>query len=223
MRISHRGRQPEQPARPGGRRRPARRRTRSPRTRAGRCSGYCRSRSPERIPADLREHVGVLILRADSHYGAVRCPAAPAPVPQPASTAAAIRVVAAIVATPRPGMRHLPRKGPCLAALSPVLAIMKTIISKLPAGQAERGHPQRRLSRERIAPRLGEQRALDHGRRADLAVRAALARVPDLPPGSPALAAQHTVMVSMLGGDDPDLRSRLPHVPAADRELGDPV
>jgi len=47
--------------------------------------------------------------------------------------------------------------------------------------------------------------------------------VPDLPPGSPALAAQHTVMVSMLGGDDPDLRSRLPHVPAADRELGDPV
>jgi 5-(carboxyamino)imidazole ribonucleotide synthase len=43
-----------------------------------------------------------------------------------------------------------------------------------------------------------------------------LRAVLDLPLGSPALRAQCVVMANVLGGDDPDLRSRLPHVLAAD-------
>jgi len=38
----------------------------------------------------------------------------------------------------------------------------------------------------------------------------------NLPLGSPALAAPCAVMANVLGGDDPDLRSRLTHVMAAD-------
>jgi 5-(carboxyamino)imidazole ribonucleotide synthase len=43
-----------------------------------------------------------------------------------------------------------------------------------------------------------------------------LRAVLDLPLGSPALAARCAVMVNVLGGDDPDLFSRLTHVMAAD-------
>jgi 5-(carboxyamino)imidazole ribonucleotide synthase len=43
-----------------------------------------------------------------------------------------------------------------------------------------------------------------------------LRAVLDLPLGTPALAARHAVMVNILGGDDPDLYSRLVHVMAAD-------
>jgi 5-(carboxyamino)imidazole ribonucleotide synthase len=43
-----------------------------------------------------------------------------------------------------------------------------------------------------------------------------LRAVLDLPLGSPGLAARHAVMVNILGGDDPDLHSRLIHVMAAD-------
>ena len=43
-----------------------------------------------------------------------------------------------------------------------------------------------------------------------------LRAVLDLPLGSPRLAARHAVMVNILGGDDPDLYSRLIHVMAAD-------
>lgn len=43
-----------------------------------------------------------------------------------------------------------------------------------------------------------------------------LRAVLDLPLGSPSLAAECAVMVNVLGGDDPDLRSRLPHTMAAD-------
>jgi 5-(carboxyamino)imidazole ribonucleotide synthase len=43
-----------------------------------------------------------------------------------------------------------------------------------------------------------------------------LRAVLDLPLGSPGLAARHTVMVNVLGGDDPDLVGRLVHVMAAD-------
>jgi 5-(carboxyamino)imidazole ribonucleotide synthase len=43
-----------------------------------------------------------------------------------------------------------------------------------------------------------------------------LRAVLDLPLGSPAAAARHVVMVNILGGDDPDLYSRLVHVMAAD-------
>jgi 5-(carboxyamino)imidazole ribonucleotide synthase len=43
-----------------------------------------------------------------------------------------------------------------------------------------------------------------------------LRAVLDLPLGSPAAAAPHAVMVNILGGDDPDLYSRLVHVMAAD-------
>src|SRR5215469_3100764 len=43
-----------------------------------------------------------------------------------------------------------------------------------------------------------------------------LRAVLDLPLGAPVLAAQHAVMVNILGGDDPDLHSRLLHVMAAD-------
>jgi 5-(carboxyamino)imidazole ribonucleotide synthase len=43
-----------------------------------------------------------------------------------------------------------------------------------------------------------------------------LRAVLDLPLGSPTPAAECAVMVNVLGGDDPDLRSRLPHVLAAD-------
>jgi 5-(carboxyamino)imidazole ribonucleotide synthase len=43
-----------------------------------------------------------------------------------------------------------------------------------------------------------------------------LRAVLDLPLGSPGLAARHAVMVNILGGDDPDLYSRLIHVMAAD-------
>jgi 5-(carboxyamino)imidazole ribonucleotide synthase len=43
-----------------------------------------------------------------------------------------------------------------------------------------------------------------------------LRAVLDLPLGSPAAAAGHAVMVNILGGDDPDLYSRLTHVMAAD-------
>jgi 5-(carboxyamino)imidazole ribonucleotide synthase len=43
-----------------------------------------------------------------------------------------------------------------------------------------------------------------------------LRAVLDLPLGSPVLAAPHAVMVNILGGDDPDLYSRLVHVMAAD-------
>jgi 5-(carboxyamino)imidazole ribonucleotide synthase len=43
-----------------------------------------------------------------------------------------------------------------------------------------------------------------------------LRAVLDLPLGSPAAAAPHTVMANVLGGDDPDLHSRLVHVMAAD-------
>lgn len=43
-----------------------------------------------------------------------------------------------------------------------------------------------------------------------------LRAVLDLPLGAPVLAAPGAVMVNVLGGDDPDLRSRLIHVMAAD-------
>jgi 5-(carboxyamino)imidazole ribonucleotide synthase len=43
-----------------------------------------------------------------------------------------------------------------------------------------------------------------------------LRAVLDLPLGSPVLAGRYAVMANVLGGDDPDLRSRLPHVLAAD-------
>ncbi len=43
-----------------------------------------------------------------------------------------------------------------------------------------------------------------------------LRAVLDLPLGSPALIGAHVVMANVLGGDDPDLFSRLPHVLAAD-------
>jgi 5-(carboxyamino)imidazole ribonucleotide synthase len=43
-----------------------------------------------------------------------------------------------------------------------------------------------------------------------------LRAVLDLPLGSPTAAAPHTVMVNILGGDDPDLYSRLVHVMAGD-------
>jgi 5-(carboxyamino)imidazole ribonucleotide synthase len=43
-----------------------------------------------------------------------------------------------------------------------------------------------------------------------------LRAVLDLPLGSPTLAVGCAVMVNVLGGEDPDLRSRLPHVLAAD-------
>jgi 5-(carboxyamino)imidazole ribonucleotide synthase len=43
-----------------------------------------------------------------------------------------------------------------------------------------------------------------------------LRAVLNLPLGSPVTAAPHTVMVNVLGGDDPDLHSRLVHVMAAD-------
>jgi 5-(carboxyamino)imidazole ribonucleotide synthase len=43
-----------------------------------------------------------------------------------------------------------------------------------------------------------------------------LRAVLDLPLGSPVAAARHAVMVNILGGDDPDLYSRLVHVMAAD-------
>ena len=43
-----------------------------------------------------------------------------------------------------------------------------------------------------------------------------LRAVLDLPLGAPVMAARHAVMVNILGGDDPDLYSRLVHVMAAD-------
>ena len=43
-----------------------------------------------------------------------------------------------------------------------------------------------------------------------------LRAVLDLPLGSPSLAARCVVMVNVLGGDNPDMRSRLTHVMAAD-------
>jgi 5-(carboxyamino)imidazole ribonucleotide synthase len=43
-----------------------------------------------------------------------------------------------------------------------------------------------------------------------------LRAVLDLPLGAPVTAAEHAVMVNVLGGDDPDLHSRLVHVMAAD-------
>ena len=43
-----------------------------------------------------------------------------------------------------------------------------------------------------------------------------LRAVLDLPLGAPTATARHTVMVNILGGDDPDLHSRLVHVMAAD-------
>jgi 5-(carboxyamino)imidazole ribonucleotide synthase len=43
-----------------------------------------------------------------------------------------------------------------------------------------------------------------------------LRAVLDLPLGAPVMAAGHAVMVNVLGGDDPDLHSRLVHVMAAD-------
>ena len=43
-----------------------------------------------------------------------------------------------------------------------------------------------------------------------------LRAVLDLPLGSPTLTAASAVMVNVLGGDDPDLYSRLVHVMAAD-------
>jgi 5-(carboxyamino)imidazole ribonucleotide synthase len=46
-----------------------------------------------------------------------------------------------------------------------------------------------------------------------------LRAVLDLPLGSPLLAARHAVMVNVLGGDEPDPYSRLPHVMAADPDL----
>jgi 5-(carboxyamino)imidazole ribonucleotide synthase len=46
-----------------------------------------------------------------------------------------------------------------------------------------------------------------------------LRAVLDLPLGAPVLAAPGAVMVNVLGGDDPDLRSRLTHVLAADPGL----
>ena len=46
-----------------------------------------------------------------------------------------------------------------------------------------------------------------------------LRAVLDLPLGAPVLAARHAVMVNVLGGDDPDLYSRLVHVMAADPGL----
>jgi 5-(carboxyamino)imidazole ribonucleotide synthase len=46
-----------------------------------------------------------------------------------------------------------------------------------------------------------------------------LRAVLDLPLGSPVLAARHAVMVNVLGGDEPDPYSRLPHVMAADPDL----
>jgi 5-(carboxyamino)imidazole ribonucleotide synthase len=46
-----------------------------------------------------------------------------------------------------------------------------------------------------------------------------LRAVLDLPLGAPLLAARRAVMVNVLGGDDPDLHSRLAHVMAADPGL----
>jgi 5-(carboxyamino)imidazole ribonucleotide synthase len=46
-----------------------------------------------------------------------------------------------------------------------------------------------------------------------------LRAVLDLPLGSPVLTARHAVMVNVLGGDNPDLYSRLLHVMAADPGL----
>jgi 5-(carboxyamino)imidazole ribonucleotide synthase len=46
-----------------------------------------------------------------------------------------------------------------------------------------------------------------------------LRAVLDLPLGAPVLAARHAVMVNVLGGDDPDLYTRLVHVMAADPGL----
>ena len=43
-----------------------------------------------------------------------------------------------------------------------------------------------------------------------------LRAVLDLPLGAPVMAARHAVMVNVLGGDDPDLYSRLVHVMAAE-------
>jgi 5-(carboxyamino)imidazole ribonucleotide synthase len=43
-----------------------------------------------------------------------------------------------------------------------------------------------------------------------------LRAVLDLPLGAPVMAAEHAVMVNVLGGDDPDLHTRLVHVMAAD-------
>jgi 5-(carboxyamino)imidazole ribonucleotide synthase len=43
-----------------------------------------------------------------------------------------------------------------------------------------------------------------------------LRAVLDLPLGAPVMAAPHAVMANILGGDDPDLHSRLVHVMAAD-------
>jgi 5-(carboxyamino)imidazole ribonucleotide synthase len=43
-----------------------------------------------------------------------------------------------------------------------------------------------------------------------------LRAVLDLPLGAPVTAAEHAVMANVLGGDDPDLHSRLVHVMAAD-------
>jgi 5-(carboxyamino)imidazole ribonucleotide synthase len=43
-----------------------------------------------------------------------------------------------------------------------------------------------------------------------------LRAVLDLPLGAPTATARHTVMVNILGGDDPDLYSRLAHVMAGD-------
>jgi len=46
-----------------------------------------------------------------------------------------------------------------------------------------------------------------------------LRAVLDLPLGAPTAVARHTVMVNVLGGDDPDLHSRLVHVMAADPDV----
>jgi 5-(carboxyamino)imidazole ribonucleotide synthase len=43
-----------------------------------------------------------------------------------------------------------------------------------------------------------------------------LRAVLDLPLGAPVMSTEHAVMVNVLGGDDPDLHSRLVHVMAAD-------
>jgi 5-(carboxyamino)imidazole ribonucleotide synthase len=43
-----------------------------------------------------------------------------------------------------------------------------------------------------------------------------LRAVLDLPLGAPVMTAEHAVLVNVLGGDDPDLHSRLVHVMAAD-------
>jgi 5-(carboxyamino)imidazole ribonucleotide synthase len=43
-----------------------------------------------------------------------------------------------------------------------------------------------------------------------------LRAVLDLPLGAPVMTAEHAVMLNVLGGDDPDLHTRLVHVMAAD-------